>query len=109
MPTHANAAAAGTPDIAGGQCHIHKRAVGAVVVVAPDEVLLIRKLGTPARIALLRLGNPLRRLAELVGGEAGDPRRFVETDSVGRARLIEVLGRSVDEGLVGRAFARDVG
>src|SRR6267142_4897082 len=108
MPTHANAAAAGTPDIAGGQRHVHKRAVGAVVVVAPDEALLIGKHGAPAWIAFLRLGNPFRGLADLVGGEAGDAGRLVEADIIGAACLIEVFGRSVDEGLIGPAFTRYV-
>ncbi len=109
MAAHAHAAAAGTPDVAGGQRHVHKRAVGAVVVVAPDEALLIGKHGSPACIAFLRLGNPFRRLADLVGGEAGDAGRFVEADIVGRACLIEVFGRSVDEGLIRPALARNVG
>src|SRR5258706_13992276 len=108
MPTHANAAAAGTPDVAGRQRHVHKGAVGAVVVVAPDEALLIGKLGAPAWMAFLRLGNPFRGLADLVGGGAGDAGRLGEADINGRACLIEVFGRSFDEGFVGPALSRNV-
>src|SRR5260370_35802642 len=109
MPTHANAAAAGTPDVAGRQRHVHKGAVGAVVVVAPDEALLIGKHGAPAWIAFLRLGNPFRGLADLVGGEAGEWGRLVEGGIIWRAVLIEGFRRRLDEGFVGRGLCLNVG
>src|SRR5258708_40319036 len=100
MAAHADTAPTGTPDIAGGQSHIHKRSIGAVVVVAPDEALLIGKPGTPPNIAFLRLGNPFRGLADLVGGEAGDSGCLVDADLIGRACLLEGFGRSLAEDFI---------
>ena len=70
VPAEADAAAAGTADVARGERHVHQRAVGAVVVVAPDQALLVGEHGAAARAAFLRLGDPFRRLADLVDGAA---------------------------------------
>ena len=109
VPAHAHAAAAGAADVAGRQRHVHQRAIGAVVVVAPDEPLLVGEHRAPPRAALLRLRDPFGRLADLIDGQAGDLRRLLEARLVGRHRLVEVLGRSGDEGLVGPALLVDVG
>ena len=109
MAAHADAAAAGPADIAGRQRDVHQRAVGAVVVVAPDQPLLVGEHGAPPRAALLGLGDPFGGLADLVDGETGDPRRFFEARLVAGDRLVEVLGRCRDEGLVGPALVGDVG
>ena len=53
VAAHAHAAAAGTADIAGRERDVHERAVGAVVVVAPDQALLVGEHRAPARAALL--------------------------------------------------------
>ena len=62
VAAHAHAAAARPADIAGRQRHVHQRAVGAVVVVAPDQALLVGEHGAPPRAALLGLRDPLGRL-----------------------------------------------
>ena len=54
-------------------------------------------------------GDPFGGLANLIGAEAGDPRRFLEAGLVGGERLVEILGRGGDERLVGPALIRDVG
>ena len=90
MAAHANAAAAGTPDVAGRERHVHERAVGAIVVVAPDQALLIGKHGAAPRIAGLGLRDPFSRLADLVGGQTGDLGRVIQAGLVGRLHLIEV-------------------
>ena len=43
MAAHAHAAATRTADVARRERHVHERSVGTVVVVAPDETLLIRR------------------------------------------------------------------
>ena len=91
MPAEADAAAAGTPDVARGERHVHQRTVGAVVVVAPDQALLVGEHRAAPRSACLRLGDPFRRLADLVDGQAGDPRRLLEARLVAGDRLVEVL------------------
>ena len=67
VTAEADAAAAGPADVAGRERHVHQRAVGAVVVVAPDQALLVGEHRAATRAARLRLGDPLRRLADLVG------------------------------------------
>ena len=59
VAAHAHAAAARPADIAGRQRDVHQRAVGAVVVVAPDQALLVGEHGPPA-LAVLGLGDPAR-------------------------------------------------
>ena len=66
MAAHADAAAAGPADIAGRQRDVHEGAVGPVIVVAPDQPLLIGEHRPPARAALLGLGDPARRLADVL-------------------------------------------
>lgn len=58
MPAETNAAAARAPDIAGRKRHVHDRAVGAVVVVAPDQPLLVREHRASSGAALLGHGDP---------------------------------------------------
>ena len=61
VAAHAHAAAARTPDVAGRERDVHERAVGAVVVVAPDQALLVGEHRAPPSAAFLRLSDPLRR------------------------------------------------
>ena len=65
VAAHAHAAAAFAADIAGRQRNIHQRGVGAVVVVAPDQALLVGEHGAPT-LAFLGLGDPGRRLLDLI-------------------------------------------
>ena len=109
MSAHAHAAAAGSADIAGRKRDVHQRAVGAIVVVAPDQALLVGEHGAPARAALLRLRDPFGGLPDLIDRQAGDPCRLFKARLVGGDRLVEVLGRGRDEGLVGPALVGDVG
>ena len=51
VAAHAHAAAARTADVAGRERDVHQRAVGAIVVVAPDQALLVGEHGAPARVA----------------------------------------------------------
>ena len=109
MAAHAHAAAARPTHIAGGERHVHERAVGTVVVVSPDQALLVREHGSAARSARLRLCDPLSRLANLIRCQAGDPRGFFEARFVCSECFVEILGRCRDERLVGPALVRDVG
>ena len=70
MAAHADATAAGAADIAGRERDIHEGAVGPVIVVAPDQALLIGEHRPPSSAALFGLGDPARRLADIVGFEA---------------------------------------
>ena len=109
MAAHADAAAAGPADIAGRQRDVHQRAVGAVVVVAPDQPFLVGEHRAPASAALLGLGDPFGGLPDLVDGEAGEARRLFEARLVAGDRLVEVLGRCRDERFIGPALFGDVG
>ena len=48
VAAHADAAAAWPADIAGRERNVHQRPVGAVVVVAPDQALLVGEHRAPA-------------------------------------------------------------
>ena len=74
VPAHAHAAAAWAADVAGGKRDIHQRLVGAVVVVAPDQPLLVGEHSAPTGAALLWLGDPFGGLADVLGLQAGDLR-----------------------------------
>ena len=71
VPAHAHAAAAGPADVAGGKRDVHQRGIGAVVVVAPDEALLVAEHGAAA-LAVLWFGDPGGGLDDVLGLEAGD-------------------------------------
>ena len=108
VAAHAHAAAAGPADIAGGERHVHQGPVGAVVVVAPDQALLVGEHGPPP-LAVLGLGDPVRRLLDLVDGEAGDFGRLLQRGLVGRDRLVEAGRAGGEELLVHPALLGDVG
>ena len=109
MAAHADATAARPADIAGRERDIHQRAVGAVVVVAPDQALFVGEHGPPTRIARLGLRDPFGGFADLVGSKARDCGGVFQRDLVGRLHLVEVGRRGIDEGFVGPALVRDVG
>ena len=88
---------------------VHQRAVGAVVVVAPDQPLLVGEHRAPAGAALLGLRDPFGGLPYLIDSEAGEARRLFEARLVAGDRLVEVLGRGGDERLIGPALFGDVG
>src|SRR5690606_10866808 len=73
-----DAAAARLADVAGGERDVHQRAVGPVVVVAPDQALLVADHGAATLAAVLRHGDPLGRLDDVGGVETGDLRRFLD-------------------------------
>ena len=106
---HAHAAAARSADIAGRQRHVHQRAVGAIVVVAPDEAFLVGEHRAASRPALLGLGDPLGRFLDVGDREAGDLGGIGEARLVGGNHLVEVLGRGRDERLVDPALLGNVG
>ena len=81
VAAEAHAAAAGPTDVAGRERDVHERAVGAVVVVAPDQALLVGEHRAPAGTARLRLRDPFRRFADLVGREPGDAGRLLDASS----------------------------
>ena len=110
VAAEAHAAAAGTADVAGRERHVHQRAVGAVVVVAPDQALLVGEHRAAPGTAGLRLRDPLRRLADLVDRQPGDrapPLRGVVL--LPATALSKSFGRGRDEGLVDPALLGDVG
>ena len=59
----ANAAAARTSDVAGRERNVHQRAVGMVVVVAPDQALLVGEHSPSPRAAVFWFADPFRGLA----------------------------------------------
>ena len=71
VAAHAHAAATGPADVAGGQRDVHERGIGAIVVVAPDETLLVAEHGA-ATLAVLGFGDPGGGLDDVLGFEAGD-------------------------------------
>ena len=109
MSAHPDAAAARPADIAGGERDVHQRTVGAIVVVAPDEPLLVGEHRAPTRVARLRLSDPFGGLADLIDRQTRDLGCVLEAGLVGRLHLIEVRGRCVDEGLIDPTLLRDVG
>ena len=66
MAAHPNAAAARSADVAGGERYIHQSAIGAVVVVSPDQALLVGEHGAPAGATCLWLRDPFSGLANLI-------------------------------------------
>ena len=108
MAAHPDAAAAFAAHIAGGERDIHQRCVGAVVVVAPDQALLVGEHGAPT-LSLLGFGDPSCRLAYLVDCQTGDLGSLFQGCAVGGERLVEILGRGVDERLIYPAFVGDLG
>jgi hypothetical protein len=90
MASHPHTSTARTPDVSGSGREVHERAVGPVIVVAPDQALFIGEHRAPARAALLGLSDPGGGLRDLIGGETGDRRGFVEAGFV--RSLGEVLG-----------------
>ena len=84
-------------DVAGRKRDVHQRPVGAVVVVAPDQPLLVGEHRAPTRAARLRLRNPLCRFPDLVGRQPGDAGRLLDAGLVSRQGLVEVSGRCGDE------------
>ena len=97
MAAHAHAAAAWPADIAGRQRDVHQRLVGAVIVVAPDQSLLVSEHGAPPGAALLRLGDPLGRLADILGLQAGDLRGLLDRGVVRLDRVVVAAGAGRDE------------
>ena len=59
VSAHAHAAAAWASNVSGRERDVHKRAVGAIVVVAPDQPFLVCEHCPSARSAILRLRDPL--------------------------------------------------
>lgn len=108
VPAEAHAATSRPTDVAGGESDIHERAVGAVVVVAPDQALLIGEHGAAARIAVLGRRYPLRRLADLVDREARQSGSLLQGRLVGRDHLVEAVGRSGDHCPVDPTLLGDV-
>ena len=108
MAAHAHAAAAGPADIAGGERHVHERRVGPVVVVAPDQALLVAE-HRPPPLAVLGLGDPGGGLDDVVGRQAGDLRRVLEASAVGGERLLEAARARIDEVPVDPALVGDIG
>ena len=109
MAAHAHAAAARPADIAGRERDVHQRAVGAVVVVAPDQALLVGRTSCGVARRPAWAARSIRPIGDLIDREPGDLRRLLERRLVGGERLVEVLGRGGDEGLVGPALLGDVG
>ena len=109
MTAHANATAAGTADIARRQRDIHQGAVGTVVVVAPDQALLVGEHRAVARAAVLWFPDPLRGGSNLIDREPGDFGGVFERRLVRRHRLVEVLCRGGDEVLVDPPLLGEIG
>ena len=78
VAAHPHTTAPGPTDISGGQCDVHQRAVRAVVVISPNQPLLISEHGPPSRAALLGLRYPFGRLADLIRRQTCDLRRLVK-------------------------------
>src|SRR5262249_8507693 len=68
MTPHPHTSATRTPDVSSSERDVHKSAVGAVIVVTPNQALLIGEHGASSRPALLWLSDPGRGLGDLIGG-----------------------------------------
>ena len=109
MTAHADAAPAGAADIAGRQRNVHEGAVGPVIVVAPDQALLIGEHRPPASAALLGFGDPARSLADVVRLETRDPGGFIDADLVRGEHFVKAGRRFADEITIEPSLRRDLG
>jgi hypothetical protein len=89
MAAEPDHAAARPPDVAGGEREVHERAVGAVVVVAPDQTLLVAEHGPAPGAAFLGHGDPLGRLDDFGGVEPRDRGGVRQGHPVARERALE--------------------
>jgi hypothetical protein len=78
MTAHADAPAAGPTNIAGRERNVHEGAIGPVIVVPPDEALLVSKHRPPAGATLLGFGDPARGLSNILGFEACDASSLID-------------------------------
>ena len=97
-------AASGPPDISGRQREVHQRSVGAVVVVAPDQALLVGEHGPPARSIAFGFGDPPCRCLDVLDREPGNLRRLFKARPV--ALHCIVVGRERRRLAAGRGLAR---
>src|SRR5208282_4466117 len=109
MTAHADAAPAGATDIAGRQSDVHECAVGPVIVVAPDQALLIGEHRPPAGAALLGFGNPARSLADVLRPKTRDAGDFIDGDPVRGEHFVKAGRRFPDEITIDPSLRRDFG
>ena len=99
-------ATAFAPDVAGGEGDVHQRTNGAVVVIAPDDALFIRRHAFAAR-AVLGFGDPGCGLCDVGGRDAADCSCLVQRQlASGPCRLETAKGSGVlrifRQGLTGK-------
>ena len=109
VAAHAHDASPAPADIARGQHHVDQRRLDQVVVVAPDDALLIGVHRARAVSGCLGLVGPFGRLPQLGHRNAGDPAAFVERQLVGCGRGIEITRIRGDEVLVVPALVDHIG
>ena len=109
MTAHADAAPAGAADIAGRKRDVHEGTVGPVIVVAPDQALLIGEHRPPAHAALLGFGNPARSLADVLRLETRDAGGFIDADLVRGEHFVKAGCRFPDEIAIEPSLRRDLG
>ena len=89
VAAEADNAAAHLADVAGRERDVHEGAVGPVVVVAPDEALLVAEHHAAALAALFRHCDPFGRLDDIGGVQAGDLGRLVNRHPAAFERGLE--------------------
>src|SRR3546814_14779957 len=97
VAAHPHAATALTPDVAGRQRDVHQRRIGAVVVVAPDEALLVSEHRPPPSTAFLGHGDPFGSLHDLGGIESGYFGGLLTRHGIAGDRIAEAVGMGAEE------------
>ena len=109
VAAHPDHARAPTAHVMGSQHQVHQGRLDAVIVVTPDDALLVAVHG-PGRVAGgLGLVGPFRRLDQLVLADAGNPAGFVQALAIRFQGVLEAGGVRFDERLVVPALIDNVG
>src|SRR5919106_1593953 len=108
VPSKADATTAGAADVSRRQREVHERAVGPVIVVAPDQAFFVGE-HRPPPFSFLWLGDPGCRLLDPIYGQASYLSGLLQRRPVGGERLVEVLGRGGNELPVRPTLLGDVG
>ncbi len=95
MASEPNNAATRTADVAGRKRQVYDGAVGAVIVVAPDDSLLVAEHRASAFAAGFWFGNPLGCFDDIVGLEPGNLNRIVDRRPVRGQGRVEVGERLI--------------
>jgi hypothetical protein len=97
MAAHAHHAGAAPSNVVRGVHKVDQGRLDEIVVVAPDDALLVGMAGTRRMTRCLRLVGPVRRLPQLLHRNAGDLAALLQAHAVGRDGGVEAVGLLGDE------------